>query len=170
MTSKRSKLIAGHSPLILLCFWAIVTLVTGGCLLSKQAVVTSNGAGGFTTNIVTVVDEANLAIDASVLEVVTATAVIRFKNNPQVVSALQDAHKALDGIIEGSNSATTQDVINILKIQGNSQLTDEVSSLVKIISLEEQKLIVKYGSSVAGKIALAVTRAVDAGIVIGLAQ
>ncbi len=41
---------------------------------------------------------------------------------------------------------------------------------MKIISLEEQKLIVKYGSSVAGKIALAVTRAVDAGIVIGLAQ
>jgi hypothetical protein len=148
---------------------AIVTLNTG-CVTSKVQKV--DATTGF-TNTVVVVNQANLALDSAALQGVTAIAVNTVVNqthkDPNVVAALKNAKVALDGILGGANQQTTQQVLDLLKLQGNQALADQVTMLVQTASSLEQQLLAKYGQGVAGQISISLLKAISAGLSIGLA-
>lgn len=149
----------------------LVALVTTGCLTSRKQVVTSTPSG-FTTNYVTTVNEGNLALDAGVLQASAAIAVnaalIQTHNDPQVISALKNAKVALDGILGGTSQQTTQQVVDLLKANGNPALVAQVTSIVNAVSALEQQLLAKYGTTVAGEISLEILKSLDAGLAVGL--
>lgn len=148
----------------------IVALALTGCLLSKKTTVTGNAATGFTTNTVVVVNEANLALDSVILQGATSIAVAPLVSKyPNLVQPLRDAHVALDGIINGGNTNTSQQVIAMLKAQNNPALTEQINLLMQNVSKVEQDLLAKYGVTAAGEITISLARAIDAGLVIGLA-
>lgn len=139
----------------------LIALSNTGCMTSKVA-----GPNGTT---VTVVNTNNLALDASVFQGAVAISVsLLAQKDPSVVPPLRSAHVALDGILNGANQMTTQEVLNMLKAAGNPALSAEVTSLVQTASALEQTLLMKYGAEVGGQIGLALVKAADAGIVIGL--
>lgn len=144
-----------------------------GCVLGKKTTVTTNPNGTFTTNTVVVVNEANLALDSAALQAATAIGVnavrIQTKNDPGVIQAMKDAKTALDGILMGASQQTTDQVLALLKANGNPALQQQVTSLVQTISALEQGLLQKYGATVAGEITLSILKSVDAGLAIGLA-
>jgi hypothetical protein len=154
---------------VLLISAAIAIAAFTGCLTSKTSTVTPNGTGGFTTNTVTTVNEANLALDSAGLQSLVAISTsILIDNDTNLIPILYRAHVALDGILNGSNPQTTAQVLAMLKAQNNPDLTTEITSLLASVSQLEQDLLKKYGSSVAGEISVALVRAVDRGIVVGL--
>lgn len=141
-------------------------LLIAGCVTSKVQTPGPNG----TTITTTVVNTNNLNLDAAVLQGATAISVsLLVQKDPSTIQPLKNAHVALDGILNGANQMTTQEVLTMLKASGNPQLSAEVTSLVQTASSLEQTLLAKYGAEVGGQIAVAVTRAVDAGLIIGLA-
>lgn len=136
-----------------------------GCMTSQ---VQTPGPKGTTTT-VTVVNTNNLALDASALQAVTATTVsLVVAKYPSTTNEFRTAHIILDGVINGSNPQTTAQVLSMLKASSNPVLASEISSLIGSLSAAEQTLLQKYGAEVAGQIALALARAVDAGIVVGI--
>jgi hypothetical protein len=156
------------SALLVTSVLAIASIaLTTGCVTSKVAQV--NPTTGV-TNFVTVVNQENLDLDAAVLQGAVSVAVVQVAKNPQAVAALTNAHVALDGILSGVNQQTTAQVVALLKVGGNEALSAQVDTMLKVISALEQKLLAKYGASVSGQIAVALTKAVNAGIVIGLAK
>jgi hypothetical protein len=148
----------------------LAVLVTTGCVTSKVSKVDPNTGQ---TNIVVVVNEANLLLDSAVLQAATAIGInavrIQTKNDPGVIQALKNAKVALDGIISGANPQTTDQVLAILRTNGNAALEQQVSSLVQTASALEQQLLAKYGKSVAGEITVSILKSIDAGLAIGLA-
>lgn len=155
---------------------ALAILVTGfailatGCATSKTQTVTPNGSGGFTTNTVYTVNTNNLALDSAAAQVATAVAVnVVINAEPQSVPALKNAQAALGGILKGTNQQTTQQVIDLLKAQGNPVLAQQVTTLIGSLSAVEQNLLAKYGQGVAGQITLSLAEAVYSGLSVGLA-
>ncbi|MDE2101119.1 MAG: hypothetical protein KGL39_27980 [Patescibacteria group bacterium] len=158
-------------------FYAIgigMVLVAGmlglaGCMTSKVTSVTANGSGGFSTNVVTVVNTNNLILDSAAFQGATAIAAsIAIEKDPGVVPALKQAQIALDGVLNGASTNTVQDVLTSLKIQNNPVLNQQVSSLLAAASSLEQQLLAKYGVSVAGQITLSLAKAADAGLMLAL--
>jgi hypothetical protein len=156
-------------------FAALIAVVglSSGCVTSKKIGIVTNPDGTSTTNITVVVNEANLALDCAAIQAATAVSVnavrIQSKNDPGVISALKNAKTALDGILLGANQQTTDQVLTILKANGNPELQQQVSSLVQTISTVEQALLQKYGTTVKGEITLSILKSIDAGLAIGLA-
>lgn len=149
---------------------AVSAIAFTGCLTSKTQTVTGTAATGFSTNTVTTVNEANLALDSAGLQSMTAISVSMLVNkNAGLVPPLKNAQVALDGILNGSNPQTTAQVLAMLKAQNNADMTTEITSLVTSVSQLEQDLLKKYGASVAGEITVALVRAVDRGLIVGLA-
>lgn len=146
----------------------LAAVVTTGCVLSKKQTVTPNGTGGFTTNVVTTVNELNLALWTGGTRLAAAGLTAEFKKDPVAVKALTDAHIALDGILHGANTNTTANVVEMLKSTGNPQLTMETTSFMNSVSKIEQGLLEKYGTTVAGEISVAFTQAISDGIALGL--
>lgn len=146
--------------------FATITLVSfTGCLTSKQ--VTTNPNGTSTTN--TVVNQANLLLDTSVLQGATAIATsVAIQKDPSVIPALKDTQVALNGILNGSNSNTTTQVLGLLGTNSNPVLAAEITPLIGTVSGLEQTLLAKYGTNVAGQISIAIAKAVDGGLVVGL--
>ena len=144
----------------------IIASLNTGCVTKKVQTVT-NGQ----TNTVTVVNQENLDLDAAALQGATsiATAFIVSKGNPADIAALKNAELAINGILNGANQQTTQQVIDLLKANGSATLQTQVSGLVQAASALEQKLLNKYGTTVAGQISVELTKAIYAGLVIGLA-
>lgn len=144
-----------------------VAMLTSGCLTSKQQTVT-NGV----TNTVVVVNQAALLLDTTAASVATTLAVntiiTQTHNDPGVIGALKNAQIALTGVINGATPATTQDIINALKAQGNPVLANEITQLVAAISQQEQAALVKYGATAGGQIALAFAKAVNSGLMLAL--
>jgi hypothetical protein len=140
-----------------------------GCMTHKVSTVSGSAATGFTTT-TTQVDEANLAIDASVLQGLVATATaLAVQHNPDAVPALKTAQRALDDVANGISQQSVQDVLGKLKAQSNQVVAQQVDSLLKAASGVEQKLVQKYGATVGGEIAIAMIKAADAGMIVGLA-
>lgn len=150
----------------------LLTLSQTGCVTSKTATVTQSPTGTFSTNYVTTVDTANLALwttGASVATTVAVNAILSAtKNDPAVLADLQKAQIALDGVVNGANQATTADVINMLKANGNPVLAQEVTGLVQSISALEQQALVNAGQTTAGEISLSFAKAVNSGLIVGL--
>lgn len=149
---------------------AVLSVTLIGCVTSKVSTVTPT-ATGFVTNTVTVVNTNNLTLDAAALQAATAVSVSLVVNNPKnaaMIPALKDAQIALDGILNGSNATTTTQVLTLLQANSNPALSQEITSLLSVVSAFEQSVLAKYGPSVAGQIGLAVTRAIDAGLIVGL--
>src|SRR6516225_393074 len=149
-------------------------IITAGCVASRQQVITPNPVGGgFTTNVVWVVNTNNLIVDSAAASVVTAVAVnaaiIGSHNDANVVQALKNAQTALGGILQGATFQTRQQVVEILRAQGNPALTEQVNQLVDALSSLEQDMLQKYGQTVAGQISVSLTRAVYTGLNTGLA-
>ena len=140
-----------------------------GCLTSKNQVVTPNSNGGFDTNVVTTVNEANLALDSAGLQSLTAIgASLLLQNNEGLRQPLQNADTALDGILNGTNPQTLAQVIAMLKAQNNPQLTAEITSIQAAVSQLEQDELKKWGATPAGEITVALTRAVERGLRVAL--
>jgi len=149
----------------LLAGFALLTLLDAGCV--TRSVTTVSPAG--VTNTVTLVDTNALALDAAVLEGATAISVnLIVQKDPAVVPALKDAQLALNGVLNGSNAQTTQQVLNLLKAGNNPAVASEVTSLVGVVSSLEQKLLGNYGAEAAGQITIALARAALGGIITGL--
>lgn len=140
-----------------------------GCVTSKVAQISPTG----TTNYVTVVNQSNLELDSAVLQSVTAvavaTAITQTHNDPGVIAALKNAQMALNGILSGSNQQTTDQVLALLKAQGNQVLSAQVTALVSAVSAKEQELLQTYGQTVSGQITTEILKAINAGLVVGLA-
>lgn len=151
---------------------ASLALAFTGCVIGHKQVVTSTPAG-FTTNTVAVVNEGNLALDAAALQASTAIAVnavlIQTHKDPNVISALKNAKVAMDGILGGTSQQTTQQVVDLLKANGNPALVAQVQSIVQTVSALEQKLLATYGTTVAGEIGIEILKSLDAGLSTGLA-
>jgi len=150
--------------LALLMSLAVVGLVSvqPGCVTSKTTA--PNGATTITVN------TNNLALDAAVLQSATAIAVsVAIQKDPGAIPALKDASTALTGILTGANTQNTAQLLQTLGASNNPTLAAEITPLIGTASALEQQLINKYGSSVGGQIALAITKAVAAGFAIGLA-
>ncbi len=155
---------------------AALTIIDTGCMIGTKSTVTPGGTNtagvyfGPITNTVTVVNEANLALDSAALEAVTSIAISTVvSKDPSVVEVLKNAHVALDGILNGSNPSTTGQVLAMLKAQNNPTLTSEINSLIGSANTLEQSLLAKYGSGVAGEITIALAKAINAGLSVGLA-
>ena len=157
---------------ILLVATISIAAAVAGCMTTKKQVVGTDSSGATFTNTVTVVNEGNLALDATGVQVATAIAVntvlVQTKYDPQVLQALKNAKTALDGILTGVNSETSQQVVAMLKLQNNASLSSQVDTLLQAISAAEQNLLAKYGATVAGEITVAMVKAVDAGLTVGL--
>jgi len=148
---------------------AALLIVPSGCMTRKVTTVTQTTTG-FDTNVVTEVNTNNLILESSALQAATAISVsIVVQKDPSVIPALKDAQTALDGVLNGSNPQTTQQVLETLKATGNPALTSEITSLMATASALEQNLLARYGAGVAGQISVALTRAANAGIIVGLA-
>jgi hypothetical protein len=140
-----------------------------GCLTSKQTSVTQ-GASGPVTNTVTVVNQANLLLDSSVLQGATAIAVsVAVQKDPSVVPALKDAQTALTGILNGASTNSASQILSTLGQSSNPALAAEITPLVGTVSGLEQSLLAKYGTNVTGQITIALAKAVNAGFATGLA-
>lgn len=152
---------------------ALVAVTLVGCATARKNTITNNPDGTVTTNTTVVVNEVNLALDCVVAQGATAIAVnvvlVQSKHDPGVVQALKNAKTALDGILNGANQQTTQQVLDILKTNGNASLQQQVTQLVDTVSKLEQVLLQKYGVTVAGEITTSLLRAIDAGLAVGLA-
>jgi len=133
-----------------------------GCVTSKVASVNpTTGA----TNIVTVVNQDNLTLDASMLRLVTSIGVsFAMDKDQSILPQLKTVKIAVDGILHGTSSDTTQTVIDMLKASNNQTLSSEVAILLKTVSGIEQNLLAKYGQSNAGAISLAITGAISDGL------
>ena len=162
---------------IILAFSIIVIVAATGCMTSKISTITPAATNTVTgvvfpavTNTVTSVNTNNLMLDASVLQGLTAIAVSEaVQRDPSCVQPLKDAQTALDGILNGANTNTTTQVVALLGSGSNPVLVSEISPLIGTLSSLEQTLLNKYGSGVSGQISIALTRAVLAGITVGLA-
>lgn len=158
--------------ILLFCSLATLVLSQTGCLTSKTATVSQSPTGTFTTNYVTTVNTANLALWTTGASVATTVAVNTIlastKNDPTVLADLKKAQIALDGVVSGANQATTADVINMLKANGNPVLAQEVTGLITSISALEQQALVNAGATVPGEISLSFAKAVNSGLMVGL--
>lgn len=150
-----------------------VAMLTSGCVIGHKQVVSGSAATGYTTNSVAFVNEANLTLDASALQATTAIAVnvvlVQTHKDPQIIAALKNAKVAMDGILGGTSQQTTQQVIDILKANGNPSLVAQVTSIVNAVSALEQQLLAKYGTTIAGEISIEILKSLDAGLGVGLA-
>lgn len=160
------------SRIILLTSVPIVAVLFTACMTQKVPVVTGSAATGFSTNMVTEINTANLALDSAALQGATAIAVnlvlTQTKHDPGVVQALKNAHIAIDGILVGASQQTTAQVLEMLKIQNNAALSAQATSIMNAASALEQQLLAKYGASVAGQISIEILKSVDAGLAVGL--
>lgn len=151
---------------LLMC--ASLALIGGfstGCMTSKVAQIQPNGS----TNFVTIVNESNLEIDSLALQVATTEAAsLLVARQPNLVPILRNAQVTIDGIINGLNAQTLDQVLALLKAQNNPQLADEVARLTKLADSVRASLVAKYGSTVGGEITLALLRAVNSGLIVGL--
>jgi len=152
---------------------ALIAVVSVGCMTSKKVTTSANPDGSFTSTTNVVVNEANLALDCTAISGVTAvavnTALIQSKHDPVVLQALKNSKTALDAILFGTSQQTTQQVLDLLKINGNPALEQQVSQLVDTVSKLELALLQKYGTTVKGEIANSILQAIDTGLTIGLA-
>lgn len=152
---------------------AVIGLLSTGCAIAHKSTITANPNGTYTTNTTAVVNESNLALDCVAVQGATAIAVnvvlVQTKHDAGVIESLKNAKLALDGILLGSNQQTTQQVLELLKANGNPALQQQLTQLIDTASKLEQGLIQKYGVTVAGEIALSILKSIDAGLAIGLA-
>lgn len=149
-------------PASIICFTLTAAVILAGCMTHR--VTTIDPVTG-ATNTVTVVDTNNLAMDQDLLQSATAISLgFAIQKDPNIVPPLKTAKESIDGILNGTNQQTTQDVINVLKASNNPTLSREVASLLKAISGIEQRLLSKYGQSVAGQIHIALTQAIANGL------
>jgi hypothetical protein len=157
-------------PLITAAALLIGCSLLPGCMTSKVTTVTHpTGGTGTVTNTVTVVNTNNLILDASVIQAAVATGVsVAIQKDPSTIPAFKDAQMALDGVLNGSNTNTTAQVLALLGNDSNPTIASEVTPLISVASSLEQQLLAKYGSGVAGQISLAIAKAVDAGLIVAL--
>jgi hypothetical protein len=148
------------------CALVATSLIFVGCLTSKTT-TTNPTTGTVTTN--TVVNQANLLLDTSILQGATSIAVsVAVQKDPSVVPALQNVQVALTGILNGANTNTTSQVLAVLGKSSNPTLVTEITPLINTVSGLEQSLLAKYGTNVSGTITLAIAKAVDAGLIASL--
>lgn len=158
-------------PLFLTLAMAAVgaAVIATGCM--TQRVQKIDPATGF-TNTVTVVNEVNLSLDCEGIKLAACGTVIAVgkvtKGDEKVLMALADAHTTLDGILHGINSATSQDVLDMLKNSGNAQLAKEAQSFAMTVSNIEQKYLQGVSATVRGEITTKITQAIDDGLAMGL--
>jgi len=155
-----------------LALLTLTALLAAGCAFKKNTEVTGNPGHGYTTNTTWTVNTNILALDCAAAQVATAiavnTTINATHNDAGVISALKNAQVALGGILNGTNPQTTQTVIELLKAQGNPALTQQVTMLIESLSAAEQQLLMKYGASTGGQVAIAMTQAVYSGLTVGL--
>jgi hypothetical protein len=137
-----------------------------GCVTSKQ--VTTNPTTGVTTTN-TVVNTAQLNIDCAVLQTSFAIGTsVAVQKDPSVVPILTDVTLALNGVLHGASTNSASQVLTLLGKNSNSTIAANITPIINSLSSFEQNLLNKYGTNVAGQISIAVTTAVDQGILAGL--
>jgi hypothetical protein len=123
-----------------------------GCLTNKTPVITgpsTNSATGVitgpTTNEVTTVNEANLTLDASVLQLVGTPALIyALEKDPSARPIVLDIQVALTGAINGANTNVVSEINRL--VGGDTALQASILPLIQGASSLEQSLLAKYGS------------------------
>lgn len=153
------KLVSLLSAAVLAVAILSVIPFTSGCLTSKQTTVT-NGV----TNTVTVLNQA--ALDGySLLAQVAATEVAQtiVAKNPGATNVIQDIEVSLNGVISGAN---TSNVSQLIKLVGanNPASAAQLTALANTVSAYEQALVQKYGSTIAGQIAISFAKSINAGL------
>lgn len=148
----------------------LVLLALPACMTKKVTAIASDPTTGvFSTNTVTEVDTNNLALDVSVLQGATATAVsILVQKDPAALPALEDAKLAMEGILFGNDTNTTARVLQLTGQTTDPNVQAEIGNLLQLVSGVEQAALQKYGATVGGQISVAVTRAVYAGFLTAL--
>ncbi len=157
---------------ILAAIFAIGLLAASGCMTRKVSTVTPGPAGTFTTNTVTEVNTNNLILDCAAIQSLTATAAtLAIQKDHAAAPILRDVHTALEGILNGANPGSVQDILNAAGYeQSNPAVESEIGPLVSLVSALEQSLLQKYGASVSGQISIAIAQAVCRGVKIGIAN
>ena len=117
-----------------------------GCA-TKTVVTPATATAPATTN--TVVNAANLAIDALVVQNVAAIGL------PILV-------------LNGATTNTLNQVLAALGKSANTNLAATVAPYIVVVNSEQQALLTKYGSGVAGQITLAIATAFNNGLTIAL--
>ncbi len=138
---------------------AAILIAASGCVISKKQVVTGSAETGFITNIVTTVNQANLAFDCAVFEI-TATPLLTqaLINDPEARPIVIDVRTAIDGIQNGVNTDTMKVIVGFAG--KNAALDKQMSALVQKVSDLRGQLMTKFGTSNAGIIEAAVAASV----------
>jgi hypothetical protein len=144
-----------------------------GCMTSKQSTVTeaTNSAGviSYQTNVVTVVNQANLDLDCAGIQAATGLAVsMALQKDPAAKPALVNIQTALSGILQGANTNSVKQIATLIGSSTNPAVAANLTPLVSTMSTLEQSLIQKYGASTGGQIGLAIATAISNGINSGL--
>lgn len=166
-----------HLPQIAMAVFLIgcltLLLIPQGCMTSSTPVVTSstNSAGLVTlmTNTVTTVNQANLALDSAILQgAVTVYLSVAVNKDPSIVPALKDAQLGLTGVLNGANTNSVSQILTALKQSSNPTLAAAMAPIVNDISVYEQAMLAKYGTTVSGQISIAFAQAVNGGLAVVL--
>ena len=137
-----------------------------GCA-TKTVVTPATATAPATTN--TVVNAANLAIDALVVQNVAAIGLpILIQKDPSVLPELKDASLALNLVLNGATTNTLNQVLAALGKSANTNLAATVAPYIVVVNSEQQALLTKYGSGVAGQITLALATAFNNGLTTAL--
>jgi len=169
---------AGIAPGAIASVLLVGSLCVGitACMTSKVVSVTpggTNAQGGVfspVTNTVTIVDTNNLALDCLGIQGLVAGATVGARMAAtNAIPALQDAQTALGGLLDGANAGSVQQILEALGKSDDASLASAFAPIVTTASTIEQALLAKYGTTVAGQISIAITRAVYNGISLGLA-
>lgn len=155
--------------MFMLMFAMLICMVGPGCATTKTTTITqtTNTAGAVvdTTNVVTSVNQAILAVDcAGVQSGVQLAVAFAVGKDPSAIPVLQNIQTALSGILNGASSGSVTQIATLLKSQSNTNLVTALGPVVNGLSSLEQNLLQKYGSTVSGEITVAVATAISKGI------
>ena len=155
-----------------LCVLALAAMLPTGCMTSKQSTVTesTNSAGfvSYQTNDVTVVNQANLALDCAGIQAAMGLAVsMTLQKDPGAKPEIQNIQTALTGILNGANTNSVKQIATLIGSSTNAVVAANLTPLVVTMSTLEQSLIQKYRATTGGQIGLAIATAINNGIASG---
>lgn len=150
-----------------------IAVLESGCWTQSTPVVTSatnsTGVVTQTTNTVVTVNEANLLLDCSIIQSAVGVAVSEtLQQDPKAKPAIQNTQAVINGLLGGATLQSTSQIAALLGSATNTTLINNLNPIVTSLSSLEQSLLTKYGAGTGGQIAIAVAKAVSAGITYGM--
>jgi hypothetical protein len=153
---------------ILACI-GLFTACAGINPVSQTVTTPTNSLGAVTSVTNTVVNTNNLANDCADLEALSAGAcTLTLALDKSALPIFQDYVNAESQIINGANSNTASQVLSAFGKSSNTILNNAIAPLVSLANAREQALLAKYGPTIAGQIAIAITKAIGTGFLSAL--